>query len=559
MLKEKVRFRHVVLFFILAGVVLRLGMLFNANTGYDGTYYVAMGRGFSENGEFVMEWGDFGTSRIYCAHSHHFSPAFPVYLAAFYTVLGFSFLATKIASVTLSLLFLLVAYLTTKNLYGKDKALIVTAFFSVCFPLLHTARIVYSENLVMIFFMLTLWAIMRGIEDDRYMVWAGLFAGLGYLTKASVGYFFLIAGCMGFLWRFYYMRWDVFKRKYYLLAICLFLAIVGLWSLRNIMLFGFPNWETSYFVCNANEYALSHPSQFFKMLLFSLLTFAILFLTAALFFARELRATLSKIKIEHYSGLWLAIFIVFLIGIVISSALALVEEVSVFTPDRIRYIIVAFVPLVWLAVKDTGFQLDRNLGLVNIKDILSWLKETLGNYKLMMVTSLSLLTAIILLFILEYMTIYLVILMAGVLSLAVKSSRKRLLILLTIFLLVSVDVATEVRYSAAEEAAMDLRNHVQENDTVAICMSNKYAIYPYLDDCDFTAVNYDCQHHSDWIVSNWPIADDNYTLIREYEGRDSPGIVFSLKRFLPGNHQFLQSTGERKCYLYKQNLSEPGG
>ena len=60
-------------------------------------------------------------------HSHHFSPLYPAYLGAWYTVAGYSQAVTRLAAVALSLLCLLVIYLATRDLMDDGKALVVTA------------------------------------------------------------------------------------------------------------------------------------------------------------------------------------------------------------------------------------------------------------------------------------------------------------------------------------------------------------------------------------------------------------------------------------------------
>ncbi len=64
-----------------------------------------------------------------------------------------------------------------------------------------TPSLGFAEALVAMLFVLTVWAILKSLKRTRYIVWAGLFAGLGFLAKASLGYFFF-AGLAGLLWRF---------------------------------------------------------------------------------------------------------------------------------------------------------------------------------------------------------------------------------------------------------------------------------------------------------------------------------------------------------------------
>jgi hypothetical protein len=362
---------------------------------------------------------------------------------------------------------------------------------------------------------------------------------------------------MGFLWRFYYLRWDVFRRKYYILAIFLFLAIVGIWAVRNIMLFGFPNWETSYWVKNATDYSMAHPLQYLKMVFLSTVTFIILFSAVAIFFTRELKASLKRVKEEHYSGLWLAVFIVFFIGIFISGAFAMVEAINVFTSDRIRYVIVGMVPLSWLIVKDTDFQVEGKLKWLRSGDILQCVKNTLSNTPLITIIFLSLALGFTYLFLLEYLTFYLLVLIVGIICLMVKGSRKRLLLLLLLFLLLSINTITEVRYSGAESIGRDLKNHVGANDTVALYTLNKYDIYPYIENIDFKVIIFSPDCGADWIVSDRRIIDNNYTLHREYKNHNRQGVLM-LAKYLIQSGQSMDEYLERDpdYFLYKYEFMD---
>ncbi len=546
-----INLKHILILIILVGIILRIPLIFNSNTGWDAPHYIAMGKGLTEHGEFIMEWGDFGSDNLSSTHSHVFPPLFPIYLSGFYVIFGYSFFITKVASVILSLLFLVVAYFTTKSLYDKSKALIVTAFFSVNYTLIFSTKTVYSENIVMLFFMLTLWALIKGIDDDKYMVWAGLFAGLGFLTKASAGPFFIIPAGLIFSWRFYYLRWEVFKRKNYILAVLILMVIVILWSLRNVLLFGFPNFGTSYHIQQAINTAFANPTQYFINIILSLFTLLVIILSIALFFGIELKASFRKIKEEHCSGLWIAILIIILTGIFILGALPFIEKPTVFSTNRIRFAIVALIPLSWLFVKDSDFQINRELKWVKIMEIFQWVKNTVSNVRLLGIILLSLIIAVVALVLIKstYIFIFLVI---GALFLGVKSPKKRLLVMLILLLILSVNTVTAINYTGPEEIGKDLKNHIGENAIVAIHTDNKYATYPYIENINFNVIKYQSGSNADWIISNKRISDENYTLYKEYKNHNSLGIIFLLKHLITsGESPQAYFDRDPEYFLYK--------
>src|SRR5207249_2886917 len=93
-------------------------------------------------------------------------------------------------------------------------------------------------------FTLTLLGILKSLQSEPYILVAGLGAGLAYLTRSSIGPFFVVAGLAGLAWRFHYQKWRALANGWYLGAIALFAAPVLWWANRNVTTFGgYPAWE----------------------------------------------------------------------------------------------------------------------------------------------------------------------------------------------------------------------------------------------------------------------------------------------------------------------------
>lgn len=247
------------------GVVLRIATLWRGEVLWDGAVYAYMGWSFSETGEFVLPLASSMFAEDAPLYYRHFPPLYPAYLAVFYTLAGFSLEVTKTAAIAASLLLLAVAYLTTRDLFGRRKALYALALVALDPIYLAGTWMTYSESLVGILFVLTMWAILKSLRRESYILLAGLFAGLGFLARSHIGYFFAIAGIAGIAWRFYHVRWRFLRDGWYLAAIGLFVGIVGAWSYRNVLRYGWPHWETSWYVSYAYETAspipISSPSR----------------------------------------------------------------------------------------------------------------------------------------------------------------------------------------------------------------------------------------------------------------------------------------------------------
>jgi undecaprenyl-diphosphatase len=330
------------------GALLRVAAPWQWAVGPDADRYSAMALGLLRTGGFLMPWGDVYSPGI-AGPSHHFPPLYPFILAGFYGVLGFSRDTLRAASIALALAAMAVTYACTRDLYGRSKGLLATAAVAVSPVLVLTTNKAYSENLLLLLFVLALWAILKSLERPWYIVPGAVFAALGYLTKSSMGYFFLIAGLGGLAWRLHWRGWKVLKDPAYLTAIAVFGAAVVAWGWRNYALFG--SWETSSHLTAAYQNAFRHPADWALLLVFS---FLFLFALGYLVFLAALPwlptlAKAPKLASEHDSGLWLAIALPLLLTTLIDSALWLYERDFYF--HNVRYVSFVLVPLAWLLMR----------------------------------------------------------------------------------------------------------------------------------------------------------------------------------------------------------------
>jgi len=213
-----------------------------------------------------------------------------------------------------------------------------------------------------------MWAIVRSLKDDRYIVLAGLFAALAYLSRASVGYFFVVAGAGGFLWRFYYRRWKLFTNYWYMLAIAIFLGIAVAWAVRNVLLFGWvqqhvtlfggswyvnvPLWETSSYTRWVQNYAMERPGDWRLALLAKVPLFVAFLAWYAIPFLPESWRATKRIREEETSALWLSVFLVWAIAWAIASMFWVFEKSSLYWLDNHRYVVIGLLPLAWLILRE---------------------------------------------------------------------------------------------------------------------------------------------------------------------------------------------------------------
>ena len=329
----------------------------------DGLVYQQMAQSFLTNHEFIVNG----------SYTHHFGPVYPLYLSGFYVFLP-AHLGTQIADEVSFILALFVVFFITKKMYGTAPALITTGLIAT-FPIyiFATSRN-YAEPLVLIMFTLTLFFILESLKagkENRIIV-AGLTAAIGFLIKSSFGYFFIIAGVAGFLWRFYYMRWQVFKNRNYIYAIIIFFALLLVWAARDIYHFWDGSFLNLFVAAQPSDYmyrattytfTMNFSGFFLELLIFGL--FLVFFMMGYIWiFGDYLKKSFARIREERISCLMLSIVLALVIGLMITGVYFIYETgwmstfaVSYFPQAQVRYFLnnfgrysfIAIIPLSWLA------------------------------------------------------------------------------------------------------------------------------------------------------------------------------------------------------------------
>jgi hypothetical protein len=341
-----------------AGIALRVLAITRFSVSADAGEYAALGRSLLEGRGMWLPLGEgWELDNWTPGPSHHYPPAYPAYLVPFLAAMGYTPIAVQVAALVAGLLLLVVFFLATRDLFGREKATWFVALLALDPVLITTTGTGYSENLLALLFVVTVAAILKSLKEPRWILVAGLAAGIAYLTKSSVGPFFLIAGLAGFAWRFRFVRWAVFKDRAYTLGIGIFGAFAGGWALRNLAWFwdGSPAglltaWQTSAWFSRATTAAFSQPVDYLWILAVRAPFFAGVFLLVAGPWWREIRG-LSFLRDEASSALGLAAGLTYVLAWLISGAFWVFERGPVWWVDLTRYVVVANPVVWWMAAK----------------------------------------------------------------------------------------------------------------------------------------------------------------------------------------------------------------
>ncbi len=341
-----VRASNVLLALVALGLVLRVATFASWGIVYDGAVMSVMGESFAAHGEFLVPYAP---GAVY----HHYPPLYPMYLSLFYRLLGFGLLTTKLAEFVLSVLLIVVVGWTTADLMGRRKALYAAAFAALEPMFLMTSLIGYSEELTGILFVLTAWAAVKGLRRLPYLVLAGVFAGLGFLARSSIGWVFLVTVVMGFLWIRRVRGWWILRNRWVLGGAAAFALLAGGWTLRNLSVYGWPNWETSAYVDAVYGYGFAHPALLVEALLVKIPLFLVFFLLYGGLFLPELRLSRRAAVGEETGLLWTLLGSTFVMAWIVSSFFWTVEQTPLWWWDNLRYVVIASPIVLWLVLKET--------------------------------------------------------------------------------------------------------------------------------------------------------------------------------------------------------------
>ncbi len=167
------------------------------------------------------------------------NPLFPFIISLFQQPKIEYFVQIKLLNLFLGLMFLLLFYSLIRKEAGEIYAAISSCLIIANDIFIHQTTMVSCETLLIIFSSLSFYYLIRGLDDNRLWIPAGIFTGLTYMTKASG--LFIVFGFGIFLLadkRFHF--WELLKNKYLWLYILMFLLISSPLLVRNTIVYKFP-------------------------------------------------------------------------------------------------------------------------------------------------------------------------------------------------------------------------------------------------------------------------------------------------------------------------------
>jgi hypothetical protein len=213
---------------------------------------------------------------------------------------------------------------------------------------------------------------------------------------------------------------------------------------------------------------------------------------------------------------------------------------TVFRLNHIRYITPIYVSLLWLVAKDCDWTYQGKELNYFSKEILretkKWIFRIFKNIKILFFIAAIILVGLIVLLEIEFFIGLTMIIAAP--TLAIESTRKRLAVMLLVFIIVSINSATIVKVPPYISAAKDLQGLLEDGDSVMVDgewhVPDKFALYPYLAEYDVKVMEYDENLNATYIFSYENKNYTGYALIGEYYWDGDLGLIINLRNDILG-------------------------
>lgn len=167
------------------------------------------------------------------------SSLFPFIISFFYEQSAAYFVHIKVLNLFLGLLYVYLLYFLVRRESNEMYALIAACALVANDIFMHQSTMVSCEPLLMIVTTLSFYFIIKGLDDNRFWILAGLFAGLSYMTKPS-GLFIVFGFGLFLLYDRKMNLWALMKNKYLWMFLLMFVLVCLPLLVRNTILYKFP-------------------------------------------------------------------------------------------------------------------------------------------------------------------------------------------------------------------------------------------------------------------------------------------------------------------------------
>lgn len=173
-------------------------------------------------------------------------PLYPLLLSTFASRDMAFFDKAKVASLAMGVFSIFALFCVARELYGEPVAFLASGGVALNGTMIRISSHVQCETTLMLFMLLSLYCMMKGLENGRYWILAGVFAGLSYMTKGTglvLVPVFMSATLM-------IVGPKVLRSRHFWAFVTVFLLISSPLIVRNVQVYGAPTYE------GVNQHAL---------------------------------------------------------------------------------------------------------------------------------------------------------------------------------------------------------------------------------------------------------------------------------------------------------------
>ncbi len=223
--------RNKILIVLLIGLILRLILLAyfwdKPLTIVDETHYQQLAENIYKHKEFAMTKGSPTSMR---------PPLYPIFLRTIYFLVdGIHLNAVRIVQIILSLATIFMVFMLGKKIFNEKIGLLAALVFAVYPSFIFFTHLLLTEVLFTFLFSFFIWYFILFLEKKRFRdIWmAGIFMGLGALTRSILYPFFVIA----LIFLFISCKGSISQNAKWLILLTIgYVIVVGPWSIRNTIL-----------------------------------------------------------------------------------------------------------------------------------------------------------------------------------------------------------------------------------------------------------------------------------------------------------------------------------
>lgn len=197
---------------------------------FDTTAYLGIANFIDHHGG-VINFLNLCITGIYKQANQH--PLFILFLTPFASMDISFFILAKIINALLGFILLIALFFIGKKMYGGLTASVAVFALLLNSIFLEWTTIVACESLLMLLCSLSIYFVMEGFKNNKYWIYAGVFAGLAYLTKGTA--ILLLPGFV--MASIIVYKLNILKNKFFWLFFILFTLTTSPLLIRNIIVY----------------------------------------------------------------------------------------------------------------------------------------------------------------------------------------------------------------------------------------------------------------------------------------------------------------------------------